>query len=275
MKTIVGVFPQLRDAEDAVKQLRTLGFTQDHLVVLIPGAANKELDSVPTTQTEQPGMGKALGGVIGGATGLWAGGGAAPVVTSLLVPGVGPVIAIGIALTTLGGLVGAAVGAAAGDAVEQSLDTGLPQDELFVYEEALRQERTVVIALTDDPAQEEAAREVFVQAGAESLDAAREQWWVGLRDAEEAAYEAPDGEFARIETTYRNGFEAALRSQCRGRSYGEAREQLRQAYPNIYLEEPFWRGYERGQAYYQGRLEREKQEVKRPDKDEPGMRSVA
>jgi hypothetical protein len=276
METIVGAFSHLRDAEDAVKQLRTLGFTHDRIYVLTPGVSEKELmAAVPTTQTEQPGMGKALGGVVGGGTGLLWGGLTAPVVTSLLVPGIGPVLAIGLAYATLSGLIGASVGVAAGEAVEESLDTGLPQDELFVYEDALRRGRTVVIALADNSEQEEAARNVMMQAGAESLDAAREQWWVGLRDAEESAYEAPDGEFARVEATYRTGFEAALRSQARGRSYEEMGEYLRETYPTIYLEEPFRRGYERGQVYYRGRAERDKQARNRPEGSERRIDSAA
>src|SRR5262249_48525138 len=171
-----------------------------------------------------------IGGVVGAATGLSWGGMTAPAVASIFMPGVGPVIALGFVFTALSGIVGAAVGAAAGGALEQSLDTGLPQDELFVYEEALRQGRIVVIVLAEDETRAEMARDVLARAGAESLDAAREQWWVGLRDAEEAAYDAPDGEFARIESTYRTGFEAALRPQLRGRSYEEAGDYLCEYY---------------------------------------------
>ena len=107
---------------------------------------------------------------------------------------------------------------------------------------------------------------MLAQAGAESLDAAREQWWVGLRDAEEAAYDAPDGEFSRIESTYRAGFEAALHLQVRGRSYEEARAYLRERYYAIYLEEPFRRGYERGQAHQQGLLERYKRAMREEER---------
>ena len=268
MKTTVGIFSQRQDAENAVRQLYALGFTHDDLSVLTPETSNRELDAVPTTQTEQPGMGSAIGGVVGAATGLSWGAATGAIAANILVPGIGPVLALGFAYTALSGIVGAAVGTAAGGAVEQSFDTGLPQDELFVYEDALRQGRTVVIVRTDDTALEETAQNVLTSAGAESLDAAREQWWVGLRDAEEAAYGAPDGEFSRVESTYRAGFEAALRPQLRGRSYEEAGEYLCEYYSAIYLEEPFRRGYERGQAHYQGLLQRHKWEIKKEDRPE-------
>jgi hypothetical protein len=44
-------------------------------------------------------------------------------------------------------------------------------------------ERIVLIVLTADTAQGGSSR-VLAQAGAESLDAARKNWWVGLRTAE-------------------------------------------------------------------------------------------
>lgn len=110
---------------------------------------------------------------------------------------------------------------------------------------------------------------MLTAAGAESLDAAREQWWVGLRDAEEAEYEGPDGEFSRIESTYRAGFEAALQPRVRGCSYEGARDYLREHYAAIYLEEPFRRGYERGQAHYQGLLERHKYSKEHVREDHP------
>jgi hypothetical protein len=269
MKTIVGIFSQRQDAENAVAQLQALGFTHEHLSVLVPGASNKELAAVPVVETEQPGMSKALGGVIGGGIGLLWGGAMGRFAANFFVPGVGHILALGAAYAALSGLVGAAAGAAAGGALEQSLTTGLPADELFVYEDALRQGRTVVIALAADATEAETIQDVLMQAGAESVDAAREQWWVGLRDAEEAAYEAPDGAFARVESAYRGGFEAALQPQVRGRSYEEVKDYLRERYPTVYLEEPFRWGYVRGQAHYRGLLERHKQEMKAEEKTVP------
>ena len=41
----------------------------------------------------------------------------------------------------------------------------------------------------------ERARALMEKEGAESIDAARQQWWIGLRDAEEAKYDSPEGGF--------------------------------------------------------------------------------
>ena len=56
----------------------------------------------------------------------------------MLIPGVGPVIAGGIIGAAILGVGGAATGAAAGAALERELADGLPHDELYLYEDALR-----------------------------------------------------------------------------------------------------------------------------------------
>ena len=259
MRTVAGIFNSYADAGRAVDNLRTIGIPEDHINLLAPDTSSEELDAaVPTTETEQPGMGKALGGWAGGALGVAGGMHIGAAAASLFVPGVGPVIAAGIIGAALLGAGGATVGAMAGDAVEDNIAEGLPHDELYVYEDALRQGRTVVIAVTDDDAQGEAARSVMAQAGAGSLDAARESWWVGLRDAEEEEYTGQGSDFKTDEPLYRRGFEAALHPKARTRSYDEAADFLRERHPDAYTGDAFRRGYERGQAYLRSLREKYK-----------------
>jgi hypothetical protein len=165
----------------------------------------------------------------------------------LLVPGVGPVLAIGLA----GGVLGAVAGGAAGGAMESSTTEGLPEDELFVYEDALRQGRSVVVAIEHDETQAEAVRGALEDAGAESIDRAREMWWVGLRDAEKETYQAQGGNFDGDERYFRCGFEAAQHSANRGKSYEQCRAGLGDLYPDAHKREPFRRGYKRGHAYFE------------------------
>jgi hypothetical protein len=250
MQTVVGIFTSQVTAEQAAERLRTLGIDREHINFLVPGISEAQLEQVPTTETEQPGMGPAIGGVVGGAMGA-SGGLMAPAILSALIPGIGAITAIGIAALGLIGLVGgAAAGAAAGGALENAMSDGLPKDELYVYEDALRQGRTVLIVLTQDTAQTEVTREVLAQAGAESLDAARENWWVGLRTAEAEAYTAQGWNFNEDEAMYRRGFEAALRPEVVGKSYAEAVSYLQLRYAEVYHNEAFRRGYERGRTYY-------------------------
>src|SRR5919206_980013 len=136
MITVAGIFKSYVDASRAAENLRAAGFSEDRINLLAPGTTISELErEVPTTETEQPGMGKALGGAVGGALGVAGGLQMGAAAASLFVPGVGPILAAGIAGAALLGLGGAATGALAGDAIDESMSEGLPQDELYLYED--------------------------------------------------------------------------------------------------------------------------------------------
>ena len=94
--------------------------------------------------------------------------------------------------------------------------------------------------------------------GAESLDAAREKWWIGLRDTGVANYYTPQE--ARNEPLYRSGFQSALEPDLRGKSIHDARNILKERFPLIYQEEGFRRGYARAQEYYSNLHKKETEE---------------
>jgi hypothetical protein len=258
MSTVAAIFNSRADAARAAARLGEAGFSEDRISLLAPGATQGQLDEVPTTETEQPGMGAALGGALGGALGVAGGLEFGAAAASLLLPGVGPIFAAGLIGAALLGAGGAVAGAAAGGALEGSMARGLPHDELFVYEDALRRGRSVVIAVADDDERADVAREVLKREGAESVDAARENWWLGLRDAEEAEYTVDGGDFSVDEPAYRRGFEAALDTRARGRSYDEDAERLRECFGAECEEGAFRRGYERGRRYEGEMVERYK-----------------
>jgi hypothetical protein len=132
--------------------------------------------------------------------------------------------------------------------LEASLREGLPKDEVFFYEDALRQGRSLVIALPADEAQAGTARRILHEAGAESLDAARERWWIGLRDAEAVAYSAAGGDLSREEADYRAGFEAAV-TVGEGRTFDDAAADIRKRYPDASTRAAFRHGWERGREW--------------------------
>src|ERR1044071_6505138 len=253
MKTTVGIFSSRANAERAVERLRSIGISDNRISFLTPGDTEKKLEAVATTDTEQPGMGKAIGGVVGGALGTASGMSLGAAAASLFIPGVGPIIASGIIGAALLGAGGAIGGAALGGELEQGMADGLPKDELFFYEDALRQGRSVVVAFTEDDEQDSVARTIMTETGAESIDAAREDWWLGLRDVEEEDYA---GDFKIDEAHYRKGFESALHAETRGKSYDEASKYLSQCYGELCDAQPFRKGYERGQAYHNGLREK-------------------
>jgi hypothetical protein len=258
MSTVAGIFNSPAEAERAVEGLRSTDIDAERVSLLTPGTGQAMLEDVPTSETEQPGMGPALGGAVGGALGIAGGLHLGAAAASLLVPGVGPILAAGLIGAALLGAGGAATGAVVGGSLEDSLAKGLPHDELFVYEDALRRGRTVVLVEADDEAQAATVRGVLAQAGAESVDAARESWWVGLRDAEEAEYTVEGGDFGADEQAYRSGFESSLHPLARGRAYKEDEERLRQCYGKVCEDSAFRQGYERGRCYQSEMLEKHK-----------------
>ena len=131
MKAIVGVFKSRSDAERGAAELGPLEIPKDRINILTPEATDKAIAAVPTVAGEQPGMGKAMGAVVGGAMGVAGGAGLAPAIASLLVPGVGPVLGIGILAGTLLGAIGAIGGGAVGAALENEFE-GLPEDEFSI-----------------------------------------------------------------------------------------------------------------------------------------------
>lgn len=250
MDTVAGVFNSRADAERAIQGLKSAGINQDRIAFLTPGTTDTAVEAaVPTSDTEQPGMGAAMGGTVGGAMGVAGGASLGAAAASLLIPGVGPVIAGGIIGAALLGVGGAVTGAAAGAALEEELANGLPHDELYLYEDALRKGRSVVIAFVDDDSSKEVAHNVMAQAGAESIDVAREDWWLGLRDVEEETYRAQGRDFASDELAYRGGFEAALHPKRRGKAYEECKVELLVYAQEAGSEEAYRQGFNRGQEY--------------------------
>jgi hypothetical protein len=264
MEAVSGVFNTRSAAERVVQEAASAGIPADKVTLLTPGSVDridKEMPSVPTDSTEQPGMGKAIGALVGGGVGLTGG-----ALLIALVPGVGPITAIGLLGAAIAGAAGATVGATVGDKMEKSTIEGLPEDEIFVYEDALRQGRSVVVALAESEESASRLRELMKKEGAESVDAAREQWWIGLRSAEESHYSKSGKNFANDERFYRLGFQAALHAKTRCMEFDQvsgamnaALEDVQRQHPGVDVEEAFTRGYQRGRDYYQQLCDENKQ----------------
>jgi len=237
MKTVAGVFKSHRDAARAAGDLAGAGFSRGQINLFFPESAEVKVHSIPTSDTEQPGVAGAIGGAVGAALGL--AGGFELMGATALIPGVGPVVAVGIAGAALFGLAGAAVGSAVGTAVDEGATEGVPSDELFFYEDALRQGRSLVIVLADGDHEARRARDIIAHHGAESLDAARHAWWIGLRDVEAEHYRALGHNFEHDQEVYRAGFEAALRKECRGQDVDSTSDCLKWWYPDVWDTEPF------------------------------------
>lgn len=256
MEAVTGVFQTRETAERALSDVRNMAIAQDRVTLLTPGSVDhveKEIHAVPTDTTEQPGMGNAMGALLGGSVGFTGG-----AVLMALIPGLGPVTALGLLGAGILGAAGATIGGTAGGKIEASTYEGLPEDEIFVYEDCLRRGRSVVVALAENAGQASAIRDLLKRDGAESVDSAREQWWTGLRSQEQAHCESCGRDFSQDETFYRMGFEAALHARTRCMEFDQvsaemdaALEEVESRYPGQNVEEPFTRGYQRGREHYQ------------------------
>ena len=158
MKTIIGLFGQVSDADNAVYALEKAGFAQSDLSVLVQDRLFEREDRKERRQSsyedvdpaEGAGVGVAGGAVVGSVTGLLMNLGA------LAIPGIGPVIAAGTLATVLAGsaaggaIVGAVAGAVTGGVVAALVDLGIPENEANVYAEGVKWGGVLVTVQTDE-----------------------------------------------------------------------------------------------------------------------------
>jgi hypothetical protein len=256
MITVAGIFADRASAADAVRDLIAMGIEGKNVDLLSPGDSDERVSEVPTADSEQPGMGRAVGSVVGGAVGIASGLSLGTMAAaSFLVPGIGPVLGLGALGAAALGLAGGAAGGAVGEQMDRGLMDGLPKDEVFLYEDALRQGRSVVICLARDEAERKEVQRVLLREGVESIDAARQRWWTGLRAAEREHYIGDGSDFETEEDIFRRGFETSLHPEFRGRSWEQAVYVLAERDPD-WSTECFRKGYERGQRYHRSLVER-------------------
>jgi hypothetical protein len=133
--TVVGVFTDRVQAEQAINELRHAGFSDDQIGFILRG--NPAVEGTAQGETgSDAGAGAAAGAVSGGVLGGVLGAAAA-----LLIPGFGPAIAGGILTATLSG---AAIGAAAGGIIGALTGLGVPEEEARYYQGEFEAGRTIV-----------------------------------------------------------------------------------------------------------------------------------
>jgi hypothetical protein len=250
MEMLVGIFHSAMAATGASKALHAAGITAGHLMLLTPETGSAGLHTVSSEHPAGACDVKA-GHVLGAATGF-AGGLLGSAAVMLVVPGVGPILAVGALVASV--LVGVTVGATVGGLVQSTFTMALAPEDVFVYEEALRQQCSLLLVKPVDEHQHEMVRVLFARLGTERLNDLREHWWRRQRQQEAVAYHRTHEEFAAHEVSYRRGFEAALDVRGRGKSYTEAAHMLAQRDPAMYQDDVFRYGFERGQVYYHAML---------------------
>ena len=143
METAIGVFSSRDHAEEAVKELRQHGVPEQSVVFLTRSESEAKKISKE--------FGATVGGFVGGAAGMSAG----VVAATLLLPGVGPIFALGFGAAALLGLAGAGAGATVGSAASRDDDAPQPtpdekcSEDVAFFREVLKEGRSLIVVRTE------------------------------------------------------------------------------------------------------------------------------
>jgi hypothetical protein len=126
--TVVGVFHDRADAEEALHALKAAGITPEQVSTVMlqtPSAHSEAPDGPRVDETTGILAGGALGGLAGWLIGA----------TTVAVPGLGALLAAGALVAAVGGI---GIGAATGGIVGYLVDRGLSHEEAQYYHERVR-----------------------------------------------------------------------------------------------------------------------------------------
>jgi hypothetical protein len=147
-RIVVALFEERSEAENAIRDLKNAGFTNEQIGVATQervgaGEARGEetpVDDEPARIVEDTATGLAQGAAVGALTGGVIGG-LVGLVSSLLIPGIGPLVVGGVLASTLMGM---GVGAATGGLIGALVGMGVPEEDARYFDAGLREGRTLV-----------------------------------------------------------------------------------------------------------------------------------
>jgi hypothetical protein len=159
-RTAVGYFHDRMSADRAYEDLVREGFSKDDISILGRGAEGTTglADDGHEGHHVTAGEGAAAGGIFGLLLGA----------AAMLIPGIGPIVAIGpITAALTGAVTGGVTGAVVGGVAGALMKAGVPEDEARFYEDRFRSGGYLVTARTDDDHYAQ-ARMVLQSCGAET-----------------------------------------------------------------------------------------------------------
>jgi hypothetical protein len=134
-RTVVCLFRNRSDAEQAISDLRVAGFTRDQIGIAIKDR-DEQRELVESSDTSAAGKGAAAGAVSGGLLG-----GIIGLLGSLLIPGLGPIVVGGVLESVL---IGAGAGAATGGLIGALVGMGVSEEDAKHFDVGFRQGGTLV-----------------------------------------------------------------------------------------------------------------------------------
>lgn len=152
-QTVIGVFESRSRAENAVNTLRSQGFTTEEINIVSKKQRNQDQDGVYDDDITD---GTLTGGTLGGIGGLLMGAGA------LMLPGLGPILAVGPIAAAVGGAI-------AGGIAGGLIDWGIPAEASQRYEQEVAHGSILAIIRTD-AAKVDSAAQILRQNGAKDVE---------------------------------------------------------------------------------------------------------
>lgn len=147
MATVIGLFKDHDEADQALASLEDSGLTRDEIGLL---AQRDAVEDVLRAGREEAAVGSAGAGAVGGSAlggliGLLAG------ASAIVVPGIGPALAVGAWASVLGTTVaGAGIGAAYGGLVGALIGFGVTEEQTHVYVEGVQQGSILMVVQPED-----------------------------------------------------------------------------------------------------------------------------
>jgi len=160
-RAIVGVFNDRTAAEQAVDWLEQAGFREDQIGFALRGADDVAGGMIVDATGTKDGKGALTGAVTGGMLG-----GILAAAISILLPGVGPVVAGGVLAAFFGGAI---AGTAVGGIFGALTGLGISEDEARFYEKEFHSGRAIVAVKPKGRWQE--AADIMVRAGGQHVHA--------------------------------------------------------------------------------------------------------
>ena len=159
---VFGIYPSYTTVEMGVEGLKSAGFSNRDISVLLPESAgsrdfaHEKGTKAPEGATTGAGTGVVLGGAMGWLLGVGA----------LAIPGLGPFIAAG---PIMAALAGAGVGGAVGGITGALIGMGIPEYEAKRYEGKIKDGNILISVHTEDGTRRTRAKEILQNDGAEDI----------------------------------------------------------------------------------------------------------
>jgi len=127
-RTVVGLFTDRARAEQAIRDLKSAGFSEEQIGVAMQNREEQQelIDDSGSQAAEGAAKGAMSGGLVGGLIGL---------LGSILIPGVGPIVVGGVLASAL---TGAGIGAATGGLIGALVGLGVPEEDAQHFDRGLR-----------------------------------------------------------------------------------------------------------------------------------------